>query len=94
MAFFPQIGDSAILREGDRLRIAARLPAAAVVGLDWSLRFSTATDGFSLSNVYRKVSGDDGPVVMLVEAAGGEAFGAFLTSAPRHTEKFMGESSS
>ncbi len=85
-----QIGESNIMRDGDRLRIAARLPPAAVVGLDWELSFSTTSDGFSLSSVYRKLNDHDGPVVMLVESAGGHAFGAFLTSAPRLTEKFMG----
>ncbi len=87
-----QIGESAILGEGDRLRVAARLPAATVVGLDWRLRFSTRDDGYSLSNAYRTMAGYEGPVVMLVEAAGGHVFGAFLTSPPRLTEKFMGES--
>ncbi len=85
-----QIGDSAILGEGDRLRVAARLPAAAVVGLDWRLRFSTRDDGYSLANAYRRLADYEGPVVMLVEAQGGFVFGAFLTSPPRLTEKFMG----
>jgi len=86
-----QWGHSDVFLEdtNDRQMLTVLLPAATAAVNDLVRVFSTAEDGCSLSNLYRRCPNIDydGPVLILVEDCKGHAFGTFLSSPPRETEK-------
>ena len=89
----PMHGASTVLLGGpqgaERALLASAMPAA-VYGRGWTRAYATADDGFSLGSLYRGVADYDGPVLLLLEDMEGVAFGAYLTDAPRVSDRFFG----
>lgn len=57
--------------------IVANLPVMLQVRPEWHLGYCMATDGISLSTLYRNLE-DAGPCILVIEEAGGSLFGAFI----------------
>ena len=55
-----------------------------------TLVYSVLKDGFSLLNFYRHVELIESPVLLVVQDATGDIFGAYLTCTPMITEEFIG----
>ncbi|KAM7403171.1 hypothetical protein PAMA_003885 [Pampus argenteus] len=60
------------------------------VGHTWQLTYSTSHHGASLKSLYRKLSGTDSPVLIVIKDALDDIFGAFLSHPLRPSEKFYG----
>uniref|UniRef100_A0A3P9BA60 TLDc domain-containing protein n=1 Tax=Maylandia zebra TaxID=106582 RepID=A0A3P9BA60_9CICH len=60
------------------------------VGYTWQLAYSTSRHGASLKSLYRKLSGTDSPVIIVIKDALDEIFGAFLSHPLRSSEMFYG----
>ena len=65
--FIPElIGDTQIFDIKQRKHLIRVIPARCL-GYPWRLGFSTAKDGFSLANLYRKMERVDTPVLVIIE---------------------------
>uniref|UniRef100_A0A3Q3JFY0 TLDc domain-containing protein n=1 Tax=Monopterus albus TaxID=43700 RepID=A0A3Q3JFY0_MONAL len=60
------------------------------VARPWQLAYSTSRHGSSLKSLYRKLSGTDSPVLIVIKDALDEIFGAFLSHHLRPSETFYG----
>jgi len=56
----------------------------------WTLVFSTQSNGFSLSSLYRNCCIYEGPSLLVILSGQKDTFGAFLSEPPRISEKFFG----
>ncbi len=56
----------------------------------WTCLYSTAYEGYSLQNFYRKVSTCQEPFVIVIKDTENEIFGAYLTNVIGVTEEFVG----
>ncbi|QQP37567.1 TBC/LysMassociated domain containing 2 [Caligus rogercresseyi] len=62
---------------------------------DWNLEYSTSSDGFSLMNLYRRLSTSTrDPVLLAIVDDCDAVFGVFLTAVPRQSEVFIGNGNS
>jgi hypothetical protein len=86
----PEIqGESEILSIDDIQRLSQFLPPR-IIGTDWSLLFTTATDGFSLSTLYRKCTDTTSPTLLCIEDIKQNIFGALLSCPIKLHEHFYG----
>lgn len=84
------LGETQFLLEEQVLRLSDKFPAR-LVGADWRLIFSTSSDGFSLSSLYRKCSSSTtGPTLICIQDTEGNIFGALISSPIRLSEQFYG----
>jgi len=79
------------MRLEDIQRIGEELPPSAV-GFPWRLRFCSSRDGYSLHNLYRKLSKSDSPVLLVIEDLHGRVFGGLSSSTIKISENFFGTS--
>ena len=56
----------------------------------WRLVYSTATHGYSLQNLYRRLARWEPPLLLAVQDVELNVFGAYLTAVPAVTEEFVG----
>ncbi|XP_019909770.2 nuclear receptor coactivator 7 isoform X2 [Esox lucius] len=83
------VSQSHILDESLVREVSAALPARTV-GHAWRLSYSTSRHGFSLKSLYRKLSGSDSPVLMVIKDSLNQVFGSFLSHPLRPSETFYG----
>ncbi len=83
------LGTSAILNERHINKIHLSLPQK-IWAQSWQLAYSTRVNGFSLLNLYRTLEEDPNPCLIVINDTLGFTFGAFLTCAPRISERFIG----
>lgn len=65
------------------------LPARAV-GYPWTRIFSTASDGFNLKTLYRKMTDHDGPILIAIQDTNDAIFGCLLSCPLRPSDHFYG----
>jgi len=82
-------GASVILNEEQVGYLDRQLPKRLVCSR-WILAFSTATQGFSLANLYRSLHDWTGPTLIVVQDSQGHRFGAFVTDSLRPDHKVRG----
>uniref|UniRef100_A0A3B4GYK0 TLDc domain-containing protein n=1 Tax=Pundamilia nyererei TaxID=303518 RepID=A0A3B4GYK0_9CICH len=80
---------SGLLLFGSHRILCKELPPRTV-GYTWQLAYSTSRHGASLKSLYRKLSGTDSPVIIVIKDALDEIFGAFLSHPLRPSEMFYG----
>jgi len=80
---------SNILEEDDLLALRERLPTR-LENHPWSLVFSTTRDGFSLSQLYRKLHEVDSVVLLVIQDVDQVIFGGLLSEPPQVTDSFTG----
>ncbi len=86
----PQVLDkSSILDERSIIKIYRSLPQK-IWNQSWKLAYSTRVNGFSLLNLYRTLSEDSDPSLLVVNDTYGFTFGAYLTCTPRMSDCFIG----
>ena len=90
VALPPMDTDSAVLDSEDICQLRDRLPNR-LENTAWTLAFSTARDGFSLSQLYRKTQDLDCPVLLVIQDVDQFTFGGLLSEPPKVTESFCGE---
>ncbi|XP_062253017.1 nuclear receptor coactivator 7 isoform X2 [Platichthys flesus] len=83
------VESSHILEESHVRELCKELPPRTV-SYTWQLKYSTSRHGSSLKSLYRKLSGTDSPVLIVIKDALDETFGAFLSHPLRPSEKFYG----
>jgi hypothetical protein len=81
-------GESKILNQNNLKQIWRYLPFRLKIK-DWSLLYSDAVHGASLSTFYRKIEGK-GPTVLLIKDTGGYVFGAYITEEWKKSDSFYG----
>ncbi|CAG0920817.1 unnamed protein product [Notodromas monacha] len=80
--FIPElIGESEIFDLNLRKHLIRVLPARCQ-GYPWKLSFSTAKDGFSLANLYRRMENVESCVLLIIQDSLNNVFGALLSHAP------------
>ncbi|CAG0885016.1 unnamed protein product, partial [Darwinula stevensoni] len=88
--FIPDmIGDSEIMDLKRRKHLIRVIPARCQ-GYPWRLVYSTSRDGFSLSNLYRKMEGADSSILLVIEDTGLNVFGALLSDPLVVADHFYG----
>jgi len=80
---------SNILEEEDLLALRERLPTR-LENHPWTLAFSTTRDGFSLSQLYRKLHEVDSVVLLVIQDVDQVIFGGLLSEPPQVTDSFTG----
>ncbi|XP_016893617.1 oxidation resistance protein 1 isoform X3 [Cynoglossus semilaevis] len=80
---------SQILEASHVKELSKELPPRTV-SRTWQLVYSTSRHGSSLKSLYRKLSGTDSPVLIVIKDALDEVFGAFLSHPLRPSETFYG----
>lgn len=80
---------SDILDAADIRELCTELPPRTI-GHAWQLAYSTSRHGFSLKSLYRKLSGKDSPVLIVIKDALDQVFGSFLSHPLRPSETFYG----
>jgi len=80
---------SNILEEDDLLALRDRLPTR-LENHPWTLAFSTTRDGFSLSQLYRKLHEVDSVVLLVIQDVDQVIFGGLLSEPPQVTDSFTG----
>uniref|UniRef100_A0A667WRP6 TLDc domain-containing protein n=1 Tax=Myripristis murdjan TaxID=586833 RepID=A0A667WRP6_9TELE len=70
-------------------QLCVELPPRTV-GHTWQLVYSTSHHGASLKSLYRKLSGTESPVLIVIKDALDQVFGAFLSHPLRPSETFYG----
>uniref|UniRef100_A0A3Q2W7C9 TLDc domain-containing protein n=1 Tax=Haplochromis burtoni TaxID=8153 RepID=A0A3Q2W7C9_HAPBU len=83
------VENSQILEASHVRELCKELPPRTV-GYTWQLAYSTSRHGASLKSLYRKLSGTDSPVIIVIKDALDEIFGAFLSHPLRPSEMFYG----
>ncbi|ODN00769.1 TLD domain-containing protein 2 [Orchesella cincta] len=88
-------GMSDILNVHEVRQLSKSFPASAV-GSPCILIFSTSEDGYSLHNLYRKMSklNQDTPIIIVIQDSKGRTFGALLSCTLKTSEHFYGSSDS
>lgn len=80
---------SRILEASHVQELASELPPCTV-GHTWHLVYSTSRHGSSLKTLYRKLTGSDSPVLIIIKDANEQMFGGFLSHPLRPSDKFYG----
>lgn len=83
------VEQSRILEESHVRELASELPPRTV-GHTWHLAYSTSRHGASLKSLYRKLSGTDSPVLLVIKDSNDQMFGSFLSHPLRPSDKFYG----
>ncbi|KAM4625983.1 nuclear receptor coactivator 7 isoform 2-T2 [Polymixia lowei] len=83
------VEESRILEASHVRELCAELPARTI-GHTWQLTYSTSRHGSSLKSLYRKLSGTDSPVLIVIKDALDQMFGSFLSHPLRLSETFYG----
>ncbi|XP_062379646.1 nuclear receptor coactivator 7 isoform X2 [Sardina pilchardus] len=83
------VEQSRILEASHVREIASELPPRTV-GHTWHLAYSTSRHGASLKSLYRKLSGTDSPVLIVIKDSNDQMFGSFLSHPLRPSDKFYG----
>nr|XP_020446527.1 nuclear receptor coactivator 7-like isoform X2 [Monopterus albus] len=83
------IENSHVLETSHVRELCKELPPRTVAR-PWQLAYSTSRHGSSLKSLYRKLSGTDSPVLIVIKDALDEIFGAFLSHHLRPSETFYG----
>jgi len=91
MYTYDLVGHSLILNETQLRSLGSELPPRASALL-WKLRFCTAEDGFSLHTLYRKLSKNDSPVLIVIETLEKKCFGVFSSCNLDVSDDFYGTS--
>ncbi|XP_034431860.1 nuclear receptor coactivator 7 isoform X2 [Hippoglossus hippoglossus] len=84
------IVESSHILEASHVRELCKELPPRTVSYTWQLKYSTSRHGSSLKSLYRKLSGTDSPVLIVIKDALDEIFGAFLSHPLRPSEKFYG----
>ncbi|XP_029937804.1 oxidation resistance protein 1 isoform X2 [Myripristis murdjan] len=85
-----EIVDQSRILEASHVReLCVELPPRTV-GHTWQLVYSTSHHGASLKSLYRKLSGTESPVLIVIKDALDQVFGAFLSHPLRPSETFYG----
>ncbi|KAK2713259.1 nuclear receptor coactivator 7-like [Artemia franciscana] len=87
------VGDSDILDFEMCKALARKLPPRTE-GCCWVRSFTTSEDGFSLSNLYRKLADITSPTLLVVEDTKAHIFGALVSCGIRISESFYGSGES
>ncbi|KAK0153359.1 Oxidation resistance protein 1 [Merluccius polli] len=74
---------------GEDWELCTELPPRTI-GHAWQLTYSTSRHGFSLKSLYRRLSGTDSPVLIVIKDALDQVFGSFLSHPLRPSETFYG----
>lgn len=83
------VEQSRILEASHIRELSAELPPRTV-GHTWKVAYSTSLHGSSLKSLYRRLSGSDSPVLLVIKDALDQVFGSFLSHPLRPSEKFYG----
>lgn len=84
------VGNTEILSEDHIQRLSDNLPAR-LIGADWRLIFSTSSNGFSLSSLYRICStSTTGPTLVCIQDTNNNKFGVLISSPIIMSEHFYG----
>ncbi|KAG5265862.1 hypothetical protein AALO_G00247170 [Alosa alosa] len=83
------VEQSRILQASHVRELASELPPRTV-GHTWHLAYSTSRHGASLKSLYRKLSGTDSPVLIVIKDSNDQMFGSFLSHPLRPSDKFYG----
>jgi hypothetical protein len=81
--------ESSILDDRHAREVNRSLPLK-IQNQSWCLAYSTRINGFSLQNLYRTISDEKDPFLVVIQDANGFVFGAYLTCTPRISETFIG----
>ncbi|XP_064408175.1 nuclear receptor coactivator 7 isoform X2 [Latimeria chalumnae] len=83
------LGESQLLQEVQIEQICRWLPPRTV-GHPWKLAYSGSTHGFSLKTLYRKLSGTDSPVLLILQDTQDQVFGVLASHSLKPSELFYG----
>ncbi|XP_034015571.1 nuclear receptor coactivator 7 [Thalassophryne amazonica] len=87
---FGHIAEHSNILEASHIQeLGKELPPTTVFHT-WHLAYSTSSHGSSLKSLYRRLSGTDAPVLVVIKDAREEVFGAFLSHPLRPSDKFYG----
>ena len=88
--FLPDMSQTSQLFTDDQRKLLYRHIPPRIQGHTWTLTFSTASHGFSLSSLYRACARVDTPVLIIVQDTDHAVFGACVSQPPQLSDKFVG----
>ncbi|XP_033120142.1 nuclear receptor coactivator 7-like isoform X2 [Anneissia japonica] len=85
------IGETLLLtNEHIRQFVVGKYMPARIEGHSWCLVYSTAEHGFSLKSLYRKMQGEEGPMLIIIKDTDNRLFGALTNSPMKMSDHFYG----
>ena len=88
--FLPEMSGPSELFSDDQRKLLYRHLPPRVQGATWQLRFSSQTQGFLLSSLYRACAGLDCACLLVVQDTEHAVFGACISHTPQPGDKFVG----
>ncbi|CAG0899990.1 unnamed protein product [Cyprideis torosa] len=89
----PMTGESKIMDKEMRKQLILSLPARCQ-GYPWKMAFNTDRDGFSLAEMYRRMTDVHSMVLIIIEDMFFQKFGAILTDKPEVKDQYYGRGES
>ena len=86
----PHIMDDSSVLDDRHMREVYRSLPLKIQNQPWCLAYSTRVNGFSLQNLYRTLTDQKEPFLVVIQDSYGFIFGAYLTCTPRVCENFIG----
>lgn len=86
----PRIMDDSSVLDDRHMREVYRSLPLKIQNQPWTLAYSTRINGFSLQNLYRTMTDQKEPSLVVIQDSNGFIFGAFLTCTPCVCENFIG----